>query len=102
KWMDPNALVDGSKSHALECDTSCNHCLRDFQNLPYHSLLDWRLAIDMVQLARSSSTVIDLATPWGNKVNPWPYLTDEKIPAIMNGLFYGNRVQFGGLYGYQH
>ena len=102
KWVDPSALVDGSKSHALECDTSCNHCLRDFHNLSYHSLLDWRLAIDMVQLARSSSTAIDLATPWGSQANPWTYLTDKKIPAIMSRLFYGNRMQFGSLYGYQH
>jgi hypothetical protein len=102
KWGDPNILVDGSKSHALECDTSCNHCLRDFHNLSYHSLLDWKLALDMVQLARSSSTTIDLATPWGSKTNAWTYLTDKKIPAIMSRLFYGDRIQFGGLHGYQH
>lgn len=102
KWGDPDVLVDGSKSHALECDTSCNHCLRDFNNLSYHSLLDWRLALDMVQLARSSSTTIDLATPWGSKTNAWTYLTDKKIPAIMSRLFYEDRIQFGNLYGYLH
>ena len=38
------------ESHNHECDTSCNVCLRDFHNLPYHGLLDWRLALDMARI----------------------------------------------------
>lgn len=102
KWADPHVLVDGSKSHALECDTSCNHCLRDFHNLSYHSLLDWRLALDMVQLACAFTTTVDLTTPWGSQANAWMYLTDKKIPAIMSRLFYGDCIQFGSLQGYLH
>jgi DEAD/DEAH box helicase domain-containing protein len=29
------------------CQTSCPDCLRDFSNLPYHSIRDWRLGLDM-------------------------------------------------------
>lgn len=33
------------------CDSSCHDCLRDYSNMPYHGLLDWRLALDMADLA---------------------------------------------------
>lgn len=32
------------------CDSSCPDCLRDFTNLIYHPLLDWRLARDLLDL----------------------------------------------------
>jgi hypothetical protein len=35
-------------SHA--CDSSCPDCLRDFTNLIFHPLLDWRLARDLLSL----------------------------------------------------
>jgi len=34
------------------CDSSCYPCLRDYRNSSWHSLLDWRLASDMVDLLR--------------------------------------------------
>ena len=38
-------------AHAEVCDTSCPDCLRSYSNLSYHSLLDWRLGVDMAALA---------------------------------------------------
>ena len=35
-----------------ECDSSCPDCIRDFTNLIYHPLLDWRLARDILDLLR--------------------------------------------------
>lgn len=32
------------------CDSSCPDCLRDYSNLIYHPLLDWRLARDVLEL----------------------------------------------------
>ncbi|MEV7632904.1 helicase-related protein [Microbacterium sp. NPDC089318] len=32
------------------CDSSCQRCLRDYQNWPWHALLDWRLASDLAAL----------------------------------------------------
>ena len=37
--------------HEHECSSSCHRCLRDYGNMPYHPLLDWRLALDMARLA---------------------------------------------------
>jgi DEAD/DEAH box helicase domain-containing protein len=38
----------GSHSH---CDTSCPDCLRSYDNRRLHGALDWRLALDMLDLA---------------------------------------------------
>lgn len=37
--------------HANDCDSSCYSCLRDYYNGKLHSLLDWRLGLDLVRLA---------------------------------------------------
>ncbi|WP_280464250.1 DEAD/DEAH box helicase [Nocardia cyriacigeorgica] len=37
-------------SHANNCDTSCPDCLRSYSNARQHPLLDWRLALDMLEL----------------------------------------------------
>jgi DEAD/DEAH box helicase domain-containing protein len=37
--------------HANRCDGSCYDCLRDFSNADLHAVLDWRLALDLSELA---------------------------------------------------
>ncbi|MGI5499359.1 DEAD/DEAH box helicase [Lentzea sp. CA-135723] len=34
-------------AHSTECDSSCYRCIRDYGNMAYHALLDWRLASDL-------------------------------------------------------
>jgi len=84
-----------------DCDTSCNVCLRDYGNLPYHSLLDWRLALDMARIARGDSH-IDLITDWTGRGNPWQWMLSEyaSIPATMEKLGYTSLESFGPLRGY--
>ena len=93
------------ETHSYGCDTSCNACLRGYNNLPYHGLLDWRLALDMARLAASSTATIDLVSPWGKHENPWrPLLqgTDAPVPATMQRIGYGEPVPFADLHGYVH
>lgn len=47
---DDFAAECGSAHH--DCDSSCPDCIRDFTNLIYHPLLDWRLARDLLDLHR--------------------------------------------------
>ena len=47
---DDFAAECGSARH--DCDSSCPDCIRDFTNLIYHPLLDWRLARDLLDLHR--------------------------------------------------
>ena len=39
------------QDHILKCDTSCPDCLRSYDNRQVHALLDWRLALDVAELA---------------------------------------------------
>ncbi len=60
-----------SPTHRQECATSCHRCLREFGNMAFHPLLDWRLALDMVRLALDRNAQIDLNYDyWADLVEP--------------------------------
>ena len=40
-----------SGEHSARCDGSCYDCLRDYSNADLHAVLDWRLALDLCDLA---------------------------------------------------
>lgn len=92
-------------AHAPECDSSCNRCLRDYHNLAYSGLLDWRLALDMARLALDAAAAPDLSTPWSGTPNPWARLVEgDRAPvavALMR-LGYEPPVLVGGLSAYKH
>ena len=95
KWTD--------NPHGAECDTSCNRCLRDFYNLAYHGLLDWRLAIDMARLALDADAKLDLTSSWSGLGNPWKTLSENLVPATMGSLGYNAQpIPLGDLRGYVH
>lgn len=54
-WEDPN--------HANICDTSCPDCLRSYSNAQRHSLLDWRLALDMLELVTGEELIAARSMP---------------------------------------
>ncbi len=74
------------------CTTSCPDCLRDFSNLQYHSILDWRLGLDLARLALDPAAPIDFTVPYWQGVDAaaaGPYF------AAMPGW---QHVTFGGLH----
>jgi hypothetical protein len=93
-----------ASSHADACQTSCPDCLRDFSNLPYHNILDWRLGLDLARLALDANAAIDFTIPyWQNLVAPppavspaasyvasrpqWQFLTYAGVPAGRRGNY---------------
>ena len=91
--------------HGRECDTSCNRCLRDFYNLSYHGLLDWRLAVEMTLLAFNPSADIDMETPWHTTDNPWWSLSsggNSPVGSTLENLGYREGVTLSGLTAYRH
>jgi hypothetical protein len=54
----------GRAAHGQVCRTSCPDCLRDFSNLAYHNILDWRLALDLARLALDPTAAIDFSVPY--------------------------------------
>ena len=41
--------------HQTNCDSSCYSCLRNYRNMSYHGLLDWRLGMSLLRSLRSAS-----------------------------------------------
>lgn len=88
-------------SHADSCDTSCNLCLREYFNLQYHAILDWRIAMDMVRIALDPSNEVDFHSPWGAMPNPWGgEMLAEKIGRIVGQFGFSSSKSFGELTGY--
>ncbi|MDC0682625.1 DEAD/DEAH box helicase [Sorangium atrum] len=79
-----------SSPHEDECSNSCHRCLREYGNMPYHPLLDWRLALDMVRLALDPAAPIDLAQPY------WATLVQRTAALYFQGLAY-TQVTLAGL-----
>lgn len=53
----PNWAFDDQ--HARECTQSCPVCLRSYDNRFLHPMLDWRLALDMLDLVRGEPLMKD-------------------------------------------
>jgi hypothetical protein len=66
--------------HDRECLTSCHRCLREFGNMAYHALLDWRLALDMVHLALDQNAPIGFGAPY------WQSVLAQIAQPYFNGL----------------
>lgn len=56
--------------HDLNCTSSCYDCLRDYYNQPYHSLLNWRIALDLAAMADCKDVLLDFsARHWYGYIN---------------------------------
>jgi hypothetical protein len=63
-----------SDDHRQECATSCHRCLREFGNMAYHTILDWRLALDMARLSLDENAPINFNQDY------WRDLVDRQGP----------------------
>lgn len=53
-----------SPSHSQECSSSCYDCIRDYSNQNEHTLLDWRLGLDVARIAADPNAVIDFSVSY--------------------------------------
>ena len=67
-------------AHSKSCVNSCHRCLREFGNMAYHPILDWRLGLDMAQLALDSNAQPSLNTKY------WSDLVSQIAPSYFHGL----------------
>jgi Lhr-like helicase len=77
--------------HGAACQTSCHDCMRDYSNLAYHSILDWRLGLDMARLALDASAPIDFSPDY------WSGIADMAIARLNFALPGGTLANFAGL-----
>lgn len=84
-------------SHEGVCQTSCPDCLRDYSNLAFHNILDWRLGLDLARLALDPHAPLDFtvsywqnlatsaATAYFAAQSQWQFVTLAGIPAGRRG-----------------
>lgn len=56
------ATIAGGE-RAARCDGSCYDCLRDYSNADLHAVLDWRLALDLSELAAGAGADLSADSP---------------------------------------
>lgn len=81
--------------HASQCLTSCPDCLRDYSNLAWHNILDWRMGLDVANLALDENAAVDFtaqhwqllpdATNAYFRALGWAPLTLAGLPAARSG-----------------
>ena len=100
QWLARTADEYSPLGHGAQCDTSCHRCLRDYENMAFHGLLDWRLALEMARIAADASAVVDLASDWAPGVmNPWRSL-EATVDAIASQLGYARFPTADGVWSY--
>jgi len=85
------SLAAQPQDHGAACHTSCHDCMRDYSNLAYHSILDWRLGLDMARLA------LDVAAPIDFTPGYWQAVADLSIQRLHDALPGSMLVTLGGL-----
>ena len=88
--------LEGMSAHFRDenrCGTSCYQCLLSYENLRYHGLMDWRLAMDVVDLVASGDVVVVPAARWAGRVAmAWQSL----------GLEFARRARVAGFEAAEH
>ncbi len=81
QWMRPD--------HADECGQSCPNCLRSYDNRQLHPYLDWRLAVDVAELAL------------GHELNPdrWLSRAERMVEVGLVRPFDVDSFRFGSIQG---
>jgi DEAD/DEAH box helicase domain-containing protein len=65
--------------------------MRDYSNLAYHSILDWRLGLDMARLALDAAAPMDLSPLY------WTGVPDLAIQRLHYALAGSNVANLAGL-----
>ena len=80
-------------NHGHQCDSSCYKCMRDYSNMAYHPLMDWRLGLDLVNLCLDKDYPIDLETPY------WTPLVKIVKKNLLELIDNGNNMEWEERYG---
>lgn len=69
------------KGEHQKCSSSCYDCLRDYYNQQYHSLLNWRVALDLASLAENGEAKLEFQQEYWK-----PYIENILLPTLENKL----------------
>lgn len=68
-------------THERNCASSCYDCIRDYYNQQHHTLLNWRVALDLAALAANTKTEFDFSQVYWKS-----YVQEALIPTLEHKL----------------
>jgi DEAD/DEAH box helicase domain-containing protein len=90
-----------SETHRLACDSSGYDCLRQYRNMTYHGLLDWRLGLSLLRGLHSAAFVAGLDGRFEvPDLSGWPELARERRDSFCS-TFRCTPRDFGPLPGFE-
>jgi len=75
-----------------DCTSSCYDCLRDYYNQNHHSLLNWRLALDLAQLAKDSAIDLNFSQPY------WKQYFSQYLESLILKKYNSSLLEQNGFY----
>ncbi len=90
-----------SEKHRLACDSSGYDCLRQYRNMSYHGLLDWRLGLSLLRCLQSAGFAAGVDGEFGTPdLEGWPELAKQRREAFCS-TFNCSPQDFGPLPGFE-
>ena len=80
-------------NHGHQCDSSCYKCMRDYSNMAYHPLMDWRLGLDLVNLCLEKDYTISLEASY------WTPLVKNVQKNLVKLIDSENKMEWENRYG---
>jgi DEAD/DEAH box helicase domain-containing protein len=82
-----------NEKHVSKCETSCYDCIRDFYNQQYHSVLNWRLGLDIAKLSNSGNILVDFKTEyWDGYIKNIALLLNKRVKGEIREFEYGTYI----------
>jgi Lhr-like helicase len=90
-----------SPEHMRKCDSSCPDCLRQYRNMNYHGLLDWRLGLTLLKFLSDSSYNCGLDGQFDtSELSSWPAAAKDLRDAFCQTFNSCSQKDFGSLPGF--
>jgi hypothetical protein len=91
-----------SEAHRTECDSSGYDCLRQYRNMPYHGLLDWRLGLAVLRCLKSADYAVGLEGDFSlPEITDWPDNARARRDAFCTSFQSCVAKDFGPLPGFE-
>lgn len=87
-------------AHRSSCDIACYSCLKNFRNMRYHEILDWRLGISLLRILQNPLSSCGLDNNWDTRdLDIW-LEQSKKAVAFYCKYYGGTQQQFGPIWGF--
>lgn len=89
-------------NHAAGCDSACYDCLKQYRNMSYHGLLDWRLGLAVLRTLRTHTYQAGLDGDYSPpELNGWQAATRRLVQTFCGSFQQCTPREYGPLAGFE-